>query len=68
MESKFKVGDIVSEEGSDLKYIVKSDVGSRYCLECLDTDPPLGVRGHFKDVAVVLFAKKEMMEKYHKVG
>ena len=68
MESKFKVGDIVSEEGPDSKYIIKSDVGSRYCLECLDTDPPLGVRGHFKDVAVVLFAKKEMMEKYHKVG
>ena len=47
MESKFKVGDIVSEEGSDLKYIVKSDVGSRYCLECLDTDPPIGRPGTF---------------------
>ena len=30
--------------------------------------PHWAVRGHFKDVAVVLFAKKEMMEKYHKVG
>ena len=61
MESKFKVGDIVSEEGSDLKYVIEADMGSRYRLKCVKTQ--------WDDVALVLFAIKEtVMEKYRKVG